>query len=93
MIVSFKSKKLEKLFLQDKQGGLPTKQVKKIKRILFRLNNAYHIDDLREHPNFNLHPLVGNLKGFYAMSVSGNYRIVFRFDDGKVSDVDYLDYH
>ncbi len=93
MIVSFKSKKLKKFFLEDKPGGLPAEQVKKIKRILFRLNNAYQLADLREHPNFNLHPLAGDFKGFYAMSVTGNYRVIFRFEEGKVSEVDYLDYH
>ena len=44
-------------------------------------------------PGFRLHPLKGELKGHYAVSVSGNWRVTFRFEDGEVVDVDYLDYH
>ena len=45
------------------------------------------------HLGSRLHPLSGNLKGFYAVNVSGNWRIIFRFEDGNVHDVDYVDYH
>jgi RelE-like toxin of type II toxin-antitoxin system HigB len=44
-------------------------------------------------PGFGLHPLKGKLRGLWAVSVSGNWRIVFRFDLGKVYDVDLIDYH
>ena len=44
-------------------------------------------------PGFRLHPLKGSLRGHYAVSVSGNRRVTFRFKDGHAFDVDYLDYH
>ena len=44
-------------------------------------------------PGFRLHQLTGQLRGFYAVSVSGNWRVTFRFEDGNVVDVDYVDYH
>ena len=44
-------------------------------------------------PGFQLHPLRGNLAGFWAVSVSGNWRIIFRFEAGNVRDVDLVDYH
>lgn len=44
-------------------------------------------------PGFRLHPLKGALEGYYAVSVSGNWRVIFRFEDGHARDVDYLDYH
>lgn len=44
-------------------------------------------------PGFRLHPLKGSLKGHYAVSVSGNWRVTFRFEDAHVVDVDYVDYH
>lgn len=44
-------------------------------------------------PGFQLHALSGELKGHYAVSVSGNWRITFRFENGQAVDVDYLDYH
>ena len=44
-------------------------------------------------PGFRLHELRGRLKGHYAVSVSGNWRVTFRFEDGSPADVDYVDYH
>ena len=44
-------------------------------------------------PGFRLHPLKGALKGHWAVSVSGSWRVTFRFEDGHAVDVDYLDYH
>ena len=43
-------------------------------------------------PGYRLHPLKGNLKEFWSITVSGNWRIIFRFGDGNVHDVDLLDY-
>ncbi len=44
-------------------------------------------------PGFRLHELKGRLKGRHAVSVSGNWRVTFRFEDGSAVDVDYVDYH
>ena len=44
-------------------------------------------------PGFRLHPLKGSLSGYWAVSVSGNWRVTFRFDNGHAVDVDYMDYH
>lgn len=44
-------------------------------------------------PGFRAHPLKGALKGHWAVWVSGNWRVTFRFDDGDAYDIDYLDYH
>ena len=44
-------------------------------------------------PGFRLHALKGRLKGHYAVTVSGNWRVTFRFEDGAATDVDYVDYH
>ncbi|MEQ9444779.1 MAG: type II toxin-antitoxin system RelE/ParE family toxin, partial [Rhodospirillaceae bacterium] len=44
-------------------------------------------------PGFRLHPLKGPLKGFHSITLSGNWRLVFRFVDGHANDVDLLDYH
>ena len=44
-------------------------------------------------PGFRLHPLAGDLRGFYAVTVSANWRVTFRFEDGHAVDVDYVDYH
>lgn len=44
-------------------------------------------------PGFRLHGLKGQMKGHYAVSVSGNWRVTFRFADGAAANVDYVDYH
>jgi toxin HigB-1 len=66
--------------------------VDKVERILFRLDNALVIEDM-DLPGFRLHRLTGDLKGFWSVSVSGNWRIIFRFENGKAFDVEMTDYH
>ena len=44
-------------------------------------------------PGFRLHPLSGQLRGYYSVSVSANWRVIFRFENGHAVNVDYLDYH
>ncbi len=56
------------------------------------LDDARQPSDL-DLPGYRLHPLKGNLKGLWSISVSGNWRIVFRFDDGDAYDVDLVDHH
>ena len=60
--------------------------------ILARLNAAATPEDM-DLPGFRLHPLKGNYAGFWAVTVRANWRVIFRFEDGDATDVDYLDYH
>ena len=61
-------------------------------QILFRLHSAGNIYDMN-FPGSELHPLKGKLKGRWAVKVSGNWRVVFRFERGHASEVDYDDDH
>ena len=72
--------------------GLPTDLVPRLRRILFRLQEATHPRDA-DAPGFRLHPLKGDRAGQWSVRVSGNWRVVFRFEDGEVVDVDLVDYH
>ena len=60
--------------------------------ILARLNIAEDSKAL-SLPGWNLHPLKGELKGFWSVKVTGNWRIIFRFEDGNALDVNLVDYH
>lgn len=60
--------------------------------ILARLDAAYEPRDMHL-PGLKLHKLTGRLNGFWAVDVSGNWRVIFRFENQDVVDVDYLDYH
>ena len=64
----------------------------RVRDILVRLNASAAPDDM-DLPGFRLHPLRGARAGYWAVTVSANWRIVFRFEDGHAADVDYLDYH
>lgn len=64
----------------------------KVEDILTLLDTAESIDEL-DLPGYRLHPLVGSLKGYWSVRVSGNWRIVFRFEDKSAFDVDLVDYH
>ena len=65
---------------------------KRLRLILGVLNAAVGIKDVAL-PGLGLHRLTGKLSGFWSVSVSGNWRVIFRFEDGEVVNVDYVDYH
>jgi proteic killer suppression protein len=92
MIEGFKHKGLRQLFEDDTAKGVNAEHVRKLRQILGVLHAAETVDALRL-PTFGLHPLKGELKGFWAVTVRANWRVIFRFEGGKASDVDLLDYH
>ncbi|MGB9153202.1 MAG: type II toxin-antitoxin system RelE/ParE family toxin [Alphaproteobacteria bacterium] len=92
MIESFKHRGLERLFEEDNPRGVSAEHVRKIKQILALLEAAEKIEDVN-YETFRLHPLTGNLRGLWSVTIRANWRIVFRFNKGKVSDVDLVDYH
>ena len=92
MIHSFRHKGLERLHENGDRRGVTTALVPKVERILARLDEAEGPQDMNL-PGFRLHPLKGPLRGFWAVSVSGNWRILFRFDGRDAADVDLVDYH
>ena len=92
MIRRFRHRGLRRLFEDDDPRGVNRQQLERIKRVLARLSRASeprHMD----LPGWRLHPLKGEWAGFWSVTVSANWRIVFRFEEGDVTDVDYLDYH
>ena len=64
----------------------------RLKRILFRLQEAAHPRSA-DAPGSRLHPLKGDRAGQWSVRVSGNWRVVFRFEDGEAVDVDLVDFH
>ena len=92
MISQIRHRGLRRLFENNEAGGLPAAYVAKLRRILFALENARESATL-DLPGFGLHRLTGDYKGFWSITVSRNWRIVFRFDGEDVTDVDMIDYH
>ncbi len=92
MIRSFRHRGLKMLCRRDRASGVNPKHADKLKRILARLEIAVQPKDL-DLPGWRLHPLKGELNGYWSVTVNGNWRVVFRFEEDEVTDVDYLDYH
>ena len=92
MIESFKHKGLKRLFEEDDRSRLPPDMADRITRIISLLDVASKIQDM-DQPSLRLHALKGERTGCFSVTVNGNWRVVFRFDQGNAVDVDYLDYH
>jgi proteic killer suppression protein len=92
VIRSIRHKGLRRLYEDDDPRGVNSEHAKKLRDILARLDAAGGVSDLNL-PGFRLHPLKGELEGFWAVTVRANWRLVFRFTDGEALDVDYVDYH
>lgn len=92
MILNFRHRGLANLYERGDRRRIPPEYADKIDRVLARLDVATQPSDM-DLPGYRLHPLRGELSGMWSVRVSGNWRIVFRFDGSNVRDVDFVDYH
>ena len=92
MITSFAHKGLADFFYDGTKKGIQPRHAQRLADILDRLDASHHVEDMR-YPGSNLHQLKGDLSGCWAVTVSGNWRVVFRFEEGNAHLVDYVDYH
>jgi proteic killer suppression protein len=92
VIRSIRHKGLKRLYEEDDTRGVTKEHAEKLRDILARLDAATTRQDM-DLPGFRLHPLKGDLKGFWAVTVRANWRVIFRFANGDAVDVDYTDYH
>jgi len=92
MIGSFRHRGLQALYDGKTARRVAPEHVEKLRDILAALDRSRGPEGMNL-PGFRLHALKGPLKRHYAVSVSGNWRVTFRFEEGAAVDVDYLDYH
>ena len=92
MIVGFRHRGLKRLFEQGDASGVRPDMLDKVRTILFQLEEARTIEDMGL-ASFRLHPLKGERKGFWSVTVKANWRIIFRFENGDADDVELIDYH
>ncbi len=92
MILNFKHKGLERFFGKGSYRGIPPQHADRLERMLDRLDAALRPEDMNL-PGYRFHALKGERKGEYAVSVSGNWRLTFRFSGEDAADVDLEDYH
>jgi proteic killer suppression protein len=89
----FRHRGLKRLFEDDDPRGVPASQARKLADVLAALDTAEEPGDVGLFPGWRLHRLKGNLKGLWSITITGNWRVVFRFDKGDAWDVDLTDYH
>lgn len=92
MILNFRHNGLRSLWERGDGRHLPPEYADKIQRILDYLNDGTALAN-GDGRRYRLHRLRGNLAGYWAVSVSANWRIIFRSQDGDVCDVELIDYH
>lgn len=90
MILSFRHKGLADFFTEGALRGIRPEHARRLRLILARLHAATGPSDMNL-PGLRLHRLKGALAGCYAVDVSGNWRVIFRFDGTDAAEVDYLD--
>jgi len=92
VIKTFAHKGLREFFFDGSKRGIQPQHVAKLGLILDHLDAASQVQDMN-YPGSGLHPLKGQRKGQWAVSVSGNWRVTFRFEASDAYEVDYVDYH
>ena len=91
----FRHKGLRQLHEDGNARGVPPAMADKLRKLLFALETADGVDQVGRFPGWKLHPLRGGLKGFWSLTVTGNWRLTFRYDEeaNTASDIDLIDYH
>ena len=94
-LVCFRDKGLRQLHEDGNTKGVPSAVAYKLSKLLLALETAEALEQLGRFPGWKLHPLKGDLKGFWSLTVTGNWRLIFPYDERTniASDVDLIDYH
>ncbi|MXY97635.1 MAG: peptidase [Gemmatimonadetes bacterium] len=92
MIRSFRHRGLRRLYERGDPSLIRTDMRERVEVMLAQLDVAVNVNAMRL-PRYRLHALKGNLKSHWSITVKANWRIIFRFENGNVYDVDMIDYH
>ena len=92
-IQTFHHKGLKRLFENDDARGMQAKFADKLRDMLVAIDTANAVEEIGLFPGWRLHRLKGNLADYWSLTVSSNWRVVFRFEQGEAYDLDLADYH
>ena len=92
-IVGFRHRDLERFWRRDEARGVARQHEAKLRAMLTAIEEAENVSELETVPGWKLHPLKGDRKGVWSLTVTRNYRLTFRFEGTTVSDIDFEDYH
>jgi proteic killer suppression protein len=94
-LIRFRHKGLSQLYRDGNARGVGPAMADKLGKLLFALETAEALEQLGRFPGWRLHPLKGDMQGFWSLTVTGNWRLIFRYDEelNIASDIDLIDYH
>jgi len=94
-LIGFRHKGLKQIHAGDHAKGVPSAMADKLRKLMFALETANGLDPLRRFPGWKLHRLKGDMEGCWSLTVTGNWRLIFRYEEeaNTASDIDLLDYH
>lgn len=94
-IESIRHKGLRQLYDEDNAKGVQASAADKLRKLLLAIETAASLDDLAMFPGWRLHPLKGDLEGFWSLTVTGNWRLIFKYEaaNNTASILDLIDYH
>ncbi len=93
MIISFGDKETKKIWEGERVKSFATDIQETARRKLRMLNNSQDLTDLLIPPSNRLEKLKGNLKEFYSIRINSQWRIIFKWNNGNVQEVEIIDYH
>jgi len=92
-LASFRNRDLERLWRRDEVRGVARQHAAKLRAMLTAIEEAENVGELATLPGWRLHPLKGDRKGIWSLTVTRNHRLTFRIAGSVVSEVDFEDYH
>jgi toxin HigB-1 len=94
-LIRFRHKGLKQLHESGNAKGVQPAMADRLRKLIFALETADGLDQMSRFPGWKLHPLKGDFKGFWSLTVTGNWRLIFRYDEttNTASDIDLIDYH
>jgi proteic killer suppression protein len=92
-IVSFRHKDIERFWRRNQARGVVRQHEAKLRAMLTALDEAENVAELETIPGWRLHPLKGDRRGVWSLTVTRNYRLTFRVEGSVVSEIDLEDYH
>ena len=95
LLASFRHKGLRQLYENANTKGVAPEMADKLGKLLFALETAAKLDQVSKFPGWKLHLLKGERKGLWSLTITGNWRLIFRYDEetNTASDLDLVDYH
>jgi proteic killer suppression protein len=94
-LTGFRHKGLKQIHTGDNAKGVPAAMADKLRKLLFSLETAGSLDQVGRFPGWKLHRLKGALKGFWSLTVTGNWPLIFSYDEEAniAGDIHLVDYH